>query len=566
MAEDQLIDEEEKEFEIVEIDHPIHGIFELDIPINMSDEEVSAEVRELDLDLLLGIPGGVKVGKTDTKLIQDFENSAEAGKRGGNWYTHKSIEGGTDSLAYGHKLTPDEDASGFIRIGDKDVDYTTGLTQDQAQSLLDQDINFAQKIAVASLSKVGMEGDNDKVSALTSLIFNVGSGSWAGSKAKKFLESGNMEDFMHQAFSEDAGWVNINGEKSRGLVRRRIAEGELFTRQHRQQVASEATSKGFSFISEAQANELSPALKEATEAAESIIETQGPFPPDPSPAVLAAMKSLRETEPDLQAAFKDKPRLQQVFDGEIGIFEAAGDAMIGEIAAATFDNPELARPGFINALVKGPNARILARGVLGNVSKEIGLPEFITEAFYGETFFGPISESFFSNEEINSLRRVVYTKIMKGLPGRPDVGAGKGTLGTFTYSDQEGGAGDFQYSGSSFIDRQTDPDFRVKATLGSGNYFIDDRQHLIVTDIFNSNDGLALQKKYPSFSERFDNLIKYSKEKNVGAYGVIRRFAALFGPPGSPTAKDDTQGPKFKIDLGHIEDVRIAVENMPQLK
>jgi hypothetical protein len=152
-----------------------------------------------------------------------------------------------------------------------------------------------------------MEGDNDKVSALTSLIFNVGSGSWAGSKAKKFLESGNMEDFMHQAFSEDAGWVNINGEKSRGLVRRRIAEGELFTRQHRQQVASEATSKGFSFISEAQANELSPALKEATEAAEGIVETQGPKFPSPTrkPQILEDLgpKELRGITPGRKPEF-----------------------------------------------------------------------------------------------------------------------------------------------------------------------------------------------------------------------------------------------------------------------
>ena len=48
------------------------------------------------------------------------------------------------------------------------------------------------------------------------------------SKAKKYLESGKIEDFMHEAFHPEVGFVKINGEVSRGLVRRRGEEARLF--------------------------------------------------------------------------------------------------------------------------------------------------------------------------------------------------------------------------------------------------------------------------------------------------------------------------------------------------
>ena len=73
-----------------------------------------------------------------------------------------------------------------------------------------------------------MHTDTSKVQALTSLIYNVGSGNWAESDAKKALESGNIEDFMHEAFSAEEGFVNANGKVSKGLIRRRADEARLF--------------------------------------------------------------------------------------------------------------------------------------------------------------------------------------------------------------------------------------------------------------------------------------------------------------------------------------------------
>jgi len=53
-------------------------------------------------------------------------------------------------------------------------------------------------------------------------------GAWGKSKAKAFLEAGNVEDFLHEAFDSKVGFVRINGEISRGLVRRRGDEARLF--------------------------------------------------------------------------------------------------------------------------------------------------------------------------------------------------------------------------------------------------------------------------------------------------------------------------------------------------
>ena len=221
-----------EEMQVVTIeDHPTHtDPFDIEVPSSWDGVQTVDYVKGLDLDLLIGIPQAKEkdLGVFNVEKLKEFENSVGAGFRDNKWYGHKSLEGGTDTIAYGHKLTSEEAETGIIKVGDREVDYLKGLSQEDAQAVLNKDAEFAKKIAVASLVKVGMEGDDGKVQALTSLIYNVGSGSWANSKAKQHLESGNVEDFMHEAFGEEKGWVHINGDKSRGLIRRRAAEAQLF--------------------------------------------------------------------------------------------------------------------------------------------------------------------------------------------------------------------------------------------------------------------------------------------------------------------------------------------------
>ena len=225
-----ITDTKEPVFETVRItNHAVHGTFEIEVQQGMSDSEVIKELDNLDLDLLLGIGNIDKdIGETNVEKIKEFENSSGAGLRDSKWYGHDSLEGGTQTIAYGHKLTDEEVKQGFIEINGEQVDYRKGLTQEQAEAVLNKDAKWAETHAVASLKKVGLDGDEGKVEALTSLIYNVGSGAWGKSKAKQYLEAGQVEDFMHEAFSEEVGFVKVNGEKLRGLVRRRAAEAQLF--------------------------------------------------------------------------------------------------------------------------------------------------------------------------------------------------------------------------------------------------------------------------------------------------------------------------------------------------
>ena len=227
---EEQVSENAQDFEVVEYNHPVHGLFEVEVDTGLSDDQIKKVVGNLDLDLLLGLEqvNETEVGETQVEKLKEFENSAGAGRKGGKWYGHESLEGGTQTIAYGHKLTPEEAKSGFISINGELVDYREGLSQDHAEAVLKTDTQWAQTHASASLKKIGMEDDEGKLQAITSLIYNVGSGSWGSSKAKKFLEAGNIEDFMHEAFSEEAGFVNINGEYSRGLARRRKEEAGLF--------------------------------------------------------------------------------------------------------------------------------------------------------------------------------------------------------------------------------------------------------------------------------------------------------------------------------------------------
>ena len=225
-----ITDTKEPVFETIQItNHAVHGTFEIEVQQGMSDSEVIKELDNLDLDLLLGIGNIDKdIGETNVEKIKEFENSSGAGLRDSKWYGHDSLEGGTQTIAYGHKLTAEEAKQGFIEINGEQVDYRKGLTQEQAEAVLNKDAKWAETYAVASLKKVGLDGDEGKVEALTSLIYNVGSGAWGESKAKQYLESGQVEDFMHEAFSEEVGFVKVNGKKLRGLVRRRAAEAQLF--------------------------------------------------------------------------------------------------------------------------------------------------------------------------------------------------------------------------------------------------------------------------------------------------------------------------------------------------
>ena len=299
-------------YESVTVEHPLHGMLEVDVPTGMSDDDVIKELDGIDLDLVLGLQN-IETDKEidNVEAIKEFENSSNVGLREGKWHGHDSLEGGTQTIAYGHKLTPEESESGFIEINGELVDLRLGLTQKQAEAVLQADVKWAKTHAVASLKKTNMEDDEGKVGALTSLIYNVGSGAWGGSQAKKYLETGNIEDFMHEAFSEEVGFVKVNGEKSRGLVRRRAAEAQLFASANIDEGSSFGqmiidTLSNLSPISSAMAadaDQVTPQDAEQLRAVQQANETLGklsglgPAPREPEvPAQATLKRNAKDTE------------------------------------------------------------------------------------------------------------------------------------------------------------------------------------------------------------------------------------------------------------------------------
>ena len=83
------------------------------------------------------------------------------------------MEGGSDTLAYGHKLTSAEVKSNTVQVGDDSIDLSDGLTEQQANELFEQDVEKAK----SSLSKSvrGFDSlDKKYQDVLVSIQFNTG--------------------------------------------------------------------------------------------------------------------------------------------------------------------------------------------------------------------------------------------------------------------------------------------------------------------------------------------------------------------------------------------------------
>lgn len=86
------------------------------------------------------------------EALKKEENGIRAGWNKGTkrWFPHRSVEGGTDTIAYGHKLSLGEFSSGMIEING--IKYGIGkdglgLTEQQATALLMSDLTKAYEIA-----------------------------------------------------------------------------------------------------------------------------------------------------------------------------------------------------------------------------------------------------------------------------------------------------------------------------------------------------------------------------------------------------------------------------------
>lgn len=124
------------------------------------------------------------------------------------------VKGAT--IGYGHLIQPNEWSL-----------YSGGITGEQAESLLNQDMKPAQD-AVRNLVKVSLS--SNQFDALTMLAFNIGTGDkgFAGSSVLKLVNDPSAVTPYNSLDSAWADWNISQGKVNQGLINRRAAEINIY--------------------------------------------------------------------------------------------------------------------------------------------------------------------------------------------------------------------------------------------------------------------------------------------------------------------------------------------------
>ena len=107
--------------------------------------------------------------------------------------------------------------------GSESAEFRRGVTRERALEILGDDAASAAT-AVNDAVKVPLE--QDQFDALTSFVFNVGSGAFRDSTLLRLLNEGKYDEVPEQLNR----WVKAGSRTLPGLVTRRKTEGELFAR------------------------------------------------------------------------------------------------------------------------------------------------------------------------------------------------------------------------------------------------------------------------------------------------------------------------------------------------
>jgi len=149
------------------------------------------------------------------------------------------------------------------------------------------------------------------------------------------------------------------------------------------------------------------------------------------------------------------------------------------------------------------------------------------------------TNDFLSKDEFTALQEVT----------RRAMNRQGGTKGDIDYDlDYTKGQSDVSFLSNSLS--IGDPEGAIKKTLGDFTWSVNDKGEVIITDQYNFNDALKLRKKYDTEIKKLAHLTALaaraaSGDEQVGLYGLIRRYGALYGSV-------DGQGAKFEINLGKL--------------
>lgn len=169
----------------------------------------------------------MKINTAGRALIQAFEGIEDGNPDTVNLDPYL-CPAGKWTIGWGHVLLKDgKQLDRNTSQADAWAMYPDGITMDEAEELLDEDLKPREK-AVSSLVKVDL--NPNQFSALVSFVYNLGADAFRNSKLLKFV---NREEFDKAAVEFDK-WVWYTDPetkkkvKSNGLVRRRRAEKLLF--------------------------------------------------------------------------------------------------------------------------------------------------------------------------------------------------------------------------------------------------------------------------------------------------------------------------------------------------
>jgi lysozyme len=121
---------------------------------------------------------------------------------------------GKPTIGYGHVVNEAEK-----------LKYKNGISAKEADDILREDLQHAVN-CLKKLIKISLTAN--QISALISLIFNVGCGDFASSKALKLINQNNLEKAKIELFDRTIGFVRIGNKIIKGLVNRRALEEKLW--------------------------------------------------------------------------------------------------------------------------------------------------------------------------------------------------------------------------------------------------------------------------------------------------------------------------------------------------
>jgi len=146
----------------------------------------------------MSFKGARRINAAGEGLIKQFESLRLSAYR---------CPAGCWTIGYGHTLTAVQGLE---------------ITEAQADQLLRQDVQSTEA-KVVELVQVAL--NDNQFAALVSFTFNIGHAALARSALLRRLNGGEYSCVPDELLR----WVNVKGELSRGLVRRRIAEGKLWS-------------------------------------------------------------------------------------------------------------------------------------------------------------------------------------------------------------------------------------------------------------------------------------------------------------------------------------------------